>query len=238
MKRQAGPSNKSFCVAWVFLCLFLFPTESRSEIYKYVDKEGIVHFTNVPTQQEYRKVSKASKGKGTVSSSYLKHVPQGSQGRVKVFRRKISIPSLYFPTSFPSTFRYSPKPGEHRYDPYIQAVCLKHGIDHHLVKAIIKAESAFNPVAVSPKGAMGLMQLMPDTSRDMGVTNPFDPLENIEGGVRYLKRMLSRFNNNLTLALAAYNAGPNAVERHGGIPPYDETRTYILRVMRYYSLYQ
>lgn len=124
------------------------------------------------------------------------------------------------------------------YDPYILAVSKRHGVDFHLVKAVIKAESKFDSRAVSPKGAMGLMQMMPVTADHMGVSDPFNPKENIEGGVRYLKRLLKIFDNDLELALAAYNAGPTTVKRYGGVPPYRETRAYLKKVLRFYSEYK
>jgi soluble lytic murein transglycosylase-like protein len=103
-------------------------------------------------------------------------------------------------------------------------------VDPALVRAIIHAESAFNPLARSRKGAMGLMQLMPNTASDMGVFNLSDPKQNIRGGVKYLASLLESFSGNQTLATAAYNAGPSAVTRHNGIPPYEETQTYVKRV--------
>jgi soluble lytic murein transglycosylase-like protein len=111
----------------------------------------------------------------------------------------------------------------------------QHSIDPKLVKAVIKAESNWNPSAVSSKGARGLMQLMPSTASDMGVSNLFNPEENIEGGVRYLKYLIDKFNGNLTLALAAYNAGPKVVERINDIPSIPETRQYVARVINDYS---
>ncbi len=124
------------------------------------------------------------------------------------------------------------------FEAHIQDISKRHGLDFRLVKALIKAESHFDHKAISRKGAVGLMQLMPGTAKDMGVRNPFDPKENIEGGVRYLKYLLRRFDNDVTLALAAYNAGPEVVKRFKGVPPFPETRHYLKRVMQFYSSYK
>lgn len=120
------------------------------------------------------------------------------------------------------------------YASHIHKAAQRHGLDPKLVQAIIKAESDFQANVVSCKGAVGLMQLMPATSKDMGVSNPYNPKENIEGGTKYLAQLLQRFGK-LKLAVAAYNAGPANVEKYGGIPPFKETQTFVARVMDYYG---
>jgi len=107
----------------------------------------------------------------------------------------------------------------------------RHGVDPELVRAVVSVESAFHPDAVSPKGAQGLMQLMPSTARSLGVTDALDPASNVEGGTRFLRALIDRYHGDVKRALAAYNAGEGAVARHGGIPPYPETRAYVEKVL-------
>ena len=117
-----------------------------------------------------------------------------------------------------------------RFDPIIAASATEHDVRPDLVRAVIQAESAFDPLARSHKGAMGLMQLMPATAAELGVSDPYDPEQNIRGGVAYLKSLLVQYSNDEELALAAYNAGPGAVEKYDGVPPYRETRQYIAKI--------
>ena len=163
------------------------------DIYRYVDEDGVVHFSNVPTTWRYR---------------------------------------LYFPEAKMGIKVYFT-----RYDKIIEKASRRHGVDSSLVKAVIKAESDFDQKAISKAGAKGLMQLMPETARDLAVTDSFDPNENIHAGVRYLKKQLTNFDNNVPLALAAYNAGETSVRKYGRIPPYEETKTFVDRVLRYWDIY-
>jgi soluble lytic murein transglycosylase-like protein len=152
---------------------------------------------------------------------------------------------VYF-TDTPTHGRYdmylkedvSVKASTRSYHDIIRRHATSYHLEEALVKAVIKVESNYQPRIVSSKGAQGLMQLIPETARDLKVQNPFDPYENNRGGSEYLRKMLDLFNDDVELALAAYNSGPNTVKRYGGIPPYDETRNYVKKVKRYLDYYR
>jgi soluble lytic murein transglycosylase len=172
--------------------------------------------------------------------------PAGSEADVFVYKDKQGV--LTF-TNVPSHkgFRrviretdgqFGPFYSSNGYEDLIQSASERHLLDSDLIRAVIKVESNFNSTARSNKGAMGLMQLMPDTARLHNVIDAYDPIDNIEGGVRHLKMLLGRYQGDLRLSLAAYNAGSQAVDRHGGIPPFVETRDYVRRVLQYYDGYR
>ena len=169
--------------------LFYVPTGALADIYKHVDSNGVVHFTNTPTTTDFRLYLKEDGGKLTVND-------------------------------------------------VIQRYANFYRLEEALVHAVIKVESNFNPYAVSRKGALGMMQLIPKTAQMLKVRDPLDPEDNIRGGSRYLRMMLDQFKGNLDLALAAYNAGPTAVRSYGGIPPYSETIRYVDKVKHYLDVYR
>ncbi|MGB5156464.1 transglycosylase SLT domain-containing protein [Desulfobacterium sp. N47] len=188
----------------LFICFIMmvmtsgYTTSAYADIYKYIDKEGVIHFTNVPTNPSY---------------DY-----------------RVFIKDNQKQTSKPRLSLYS----SNAYDHMITEASKKHGVSFPLLKAVIKAESDFDPNAVSSAGALGLMQIMPENVKAFNMKDPFDPGENILAGTRYFKKLLERFDGKLDLALAAYNAGPGTVDSCKGIPPYKETEDYIERVMKYF----
>ena len=181
-----------------------------ADIYSLKDERGVVHFTNIPTGDK----------------------------RFKLVRKEEST-SDYARAAGRPQYVLPPADAIRKYSPMISSVAHSLGVDVALVHAVISAESGYNPVAVSRTGARGLMQLMPDTAKRYGVQNVHDPLENIMGGVRYLRDLLTMFNGNMELAVAAYNAGENAVIRAGNrIPPYAETVQYVPKVIGFYRKFQ
>ncbi|HEU19952.1 MAG TPA: lytic transglycosylase [Deltaproteobacteria bacterium] len=146
----------------------------------------------------------------------------------------------YYFTDMPTSSKYrlfikeQKPPSKRHVDTCIQEASRRYGIDSHLITAIMKVESDFNPRAVSKRGAKGLMQIMPENFEALNIQDPFNPRENIMGGTRYLRELLNRFNGEVELALAAYNAGPTPVSRINGIPPFRETEEYVKKVLNYY----
>lgn len=169
-----------------------------ADIYKYVDENGVMHFTDSPTKEEF--------------ILYIKNEEPNDYGNVK----------------------YSPE----TYNDIILKASKKNGISYSLIKAMIKVESNFNPNAVSRVGAKGLMQIMPENIKALKIKDPFNPYENIMGGTYYFRTLLNRFDGQLILALAAYNAGPTVVAKYNNIPPYRETRNFVKRVIRYNTHYK
>ncbi len=147
-------------------------------------------------------------------------------------------PSIAKLASAPVTIKPVRKSKSDRFNPVIQRAAERHEVDPALIKAVIMAESAYDPKAVSKQGAKGLMQLMPGTARALGVKNAFNPAHNINGGAKYLRQLLNAFNENLKLALAAYNAGITKVKRHGAVPPIKATQRYVKKVFAYYHHYK
>jgi soluble lytic murein transglycosylase-like protein len=162
---------------------------------------------------------------------HFTNCPRDSKFKLYIKESKEDVENLD-----PSLIQYGKD--SNRYDHLISEFCEKYQVDFALIKAMIRAESGFNPYAVSRKGAKGLMQLMPQTALRMNVLNIHNPKDNIEGGVRYFKYLLSLFNNDLRLSLAAYNAGENLVSELRSIPPYRETVDYIRKVLIYYQSYK
>ena len=177
-------------------------------IYQYSDKNGVIHFSNVGVggAKKYKRLKLADKAE--------QHMPTRQ-------RSSASSPAPLTSSNHPSA-----------YVDIINTACGRHGVDPALVHALVKVESDFNPYALSRKGAMGLMQLMPQTALVMNVGNSFNPNDNVDGGVKYLRYLIDRYEGNLPLALAAYNSGETAVKKWGTIPPYPETQNYVQRIMK------
>jgi soluble lytic murein transglycosylase-like protein len=194
---------------FLFLISAMTAGIAHADIFRYVDADGVVHFTNVPQDSRYKIYLKEKRAVDPVTDTLA--------GEIRHYDAKDRA----------------------RFAKPIQDAAKATRLDAALIHAVISAESGYNPLARSRAGAAGLMQLMPETAKRYGVTNRLDPAQNISGGARYLRDLIQMFNNDMQLALAAYNAGENAVVRAGNrIPPYAETMTYVPRVLSYYKKYR
>jgi soluble lytic murein transglycosylase-like protein len=194
-------------VATLIVVASLFTSaEVRADIYQFVDRDGVAHYTNIrPNGRGWKKILSTRKSRSPVVGLSVRE-------------------KAYLSDSSRLT----------RFDAYIEEAALLYQLPPTFLRAILQVESNFYPNVVSCDGAMGLMQLMPATAASMGVRNPFDPRENIFGGARYLRVLANSFNGDLVLTIAAYNAGQNAVLKYQGVPPYPETRRYVQNVLRNY----
>ena len=202
--------RRALSISIAALALVAVAQPAVADIFMFRDDKGVVHFTNIPTgDKRFRLVRKEA---GTPPLTAAAGMPQVLMPREEIIRL---------------------------FAPIIERASRTHGVDVALVHAVISAESGYNPGAVSRAGARGIMQLMPDTARRFGVQNIMDPSDNIHGGVRYLRELMKLFNGNMELAVAAYNAGENAVIRHGHrVPPYAETVHYVPKVLDFYRKFQ
>jgi len=212
----------------VILLAFFISNGVMADIYKFTDNDGRVYYTNtnVPRHGLYKRI---------IRTKYYSEINVPRHGLYKPFvsTKIFRFPnSDYYPTK-PHTFSSANKK---KFADLIEQAAYRHQVDAKLVHAVIQTESAYNSTAQSSKGAVGLMQLMPDTARRFGVTDRNDPDQNVDGGTRYLKYLITLFNPNLGLAVAAYNAGENAVIRNNNsIPPYPETQNYVRQVLALYN---
>jgi soluble lytic murein transglycosylase-like protein len=207
---------------WIGLALVLLPSLARADIWSYEDKDGVVHFTNVPPRSgghRWRVIYKVGPGKARTSTGAA---PPTSFAGCAVSRRDV------VPATDRSPERFS------RYDVHILEAARLYALPPPLIRAIIKAESDYDPRVISCAGAKGLMQLMPDVEREQHVTDVFEPRQNILGGSRLLRVNANRFKGDLVLTIAAYHAGPGAVEKYKGVPPYETTQQYVKTVLKYY----
>ena len=199
-------------------CSVGVPEARAEEVYRWIDSRGVVHLTNVPADPNFKKFQLGTSG--------------GTGRGILIITRNESRRRRSFSLAMAGRDPRSAKD----YDKLIARAARRHGLPPGLVKAVVRAESNFQPHAVSNKGAQGLMQLMPGTASDLGVDDPLRAEDNVYGGTRYLRAMYERFGD-WKYALAAYNAGPGAVDHFGGIPPYAETQQYVERVLHYYRRY-
>ena len=227
---QSVPANKArqsvpamLIIPFLSIFLAISASYSYADIYKFVDDNGVIHFSNMP--KDY---SSAPVVREKTAGKAVKAAPACATAvRSKVERAVYKQVEAVHPDGAPVC-------DDVPYAAIIKEKCEKYDVDASLVKAIIRAESGYNPLAVSPKGAMGLMQLMPSTAADMGVKDSYDPEQNIEGGVRYFKYLLDNFNGDVELSVAAYNCGEGRVIRNGKcVPEIPETKNYVKKVMRF-----